>query len=104
VVEDEPDMARAAEADGLTVVRGNATAAETLTHAGISRARLLFLAIPEGFEAGVVAERARKLQPDIRIIARAHSDEEVEHLKRLGANQVIMGEREIARVMLGSLI
>jgi len=104
VVEEESDIARAAEADGLTVVRGNATVADILSQAGISRAKLLFLAIPEGFEAGAVAERARKLQPDIRIIARAHSDEEVEHLKRLGANQVIMGEREIARVMLGALV
>jgi CPA2 family monovalent cation:H+ antiporter-2 len=30
------------------------------------------------------------------IIARAHSDAEVEHLERLGAQHVIMGEREIA--------
>ncbi|TIN32738.1 MAG: hypothetical protein E5Y32_32935, partial [Mesorhizobium sp.] len=29
--------------------------------------------------------------------ARAHSDAEVEHLKGLGADTVIMGEREIAR-------
>ena len=36
-------------------------------------------------------------QPGIDIIARAHSDAEVEHLTGLGANTVIMGEREIAR-------
>ncbi|TIV45775.1 MAG: hypothetical protein E5V86_33840, partial [Mesorhizobium sp.] len=35
--------------------------------------------------------------PAINIIARAHSDAEVEHLKGLGADTVIMGEREIAR-------
>jgi len=34
--------------------------------------------------------------PGIQIIARAHSDAEVEHLKSLGANLIIMGEREIA--------
>ena len=33
----------------------------------------------------------------IRIIARAHSDAEVEHLGGLGADTIIMGEREIAR-------
>lgn len=103
VVEDEPDVAREAEVDGLTVVRGNATAADVLTVAGIQRARLLFLAIPEGFEAGAVAERAKRLQPNLKIIARAHSDEEVQYLERFGADQVIMGEREIARVMLRAL-
>jgi predicted Kef-type K+ transport protein len=35
--------------------------------------------------------------PKIDVIARAHSDAEVEHLKGLGADTVIMGEREIAR-------
>jgi len=34
---------------------------------------------------------------DIDIVARAHSDAEVEHLQGLGATTVIMGEREIAR-------
>ena len=34
------------------------------------------------------------------IIARAHSDAQVEHLVQFGANQTIMGEREIAGAML----
>jgi CPA2 family monovalent cation:H+ antiporter-2 len=41
--------------------------------------------------------RARAASPDIEIIARAHSDAEVDHLNSLGVNAVVMGEREIAR-------
>ena len=41
--------------------------------------------------------RARAANPASSIIARAHSDAEVEHLSGLGADIVIMGEREIAR-------
>ena len=41
--------------------------------------------------------RARAANPDLDVIARAHSDAEVDHLSGLGANTVIMGEREIAR-------
>jgi CPA2 family monovalent cation:H+ antiporter-2 len=33
-------------------------------------------------------------------VARAHFDAEVEHLSRLGATKVVMGEREIALAML----
>jgi CPA2 family monovalent cation:H+ antiporter-2 len=33
-------------------------------------------------------------------VARAHFDGEVDHLMKLGANRVIMGEREIAQAML----
>jgi monovalent cation:H+ antiporter-2, CPA2 family len=40
------------------------------------------------------------LNAGIRIIARAHFDAAVDHLERLGANIVVMGEREIARTML----
>ena len=49
------------------------------------------------FEAGQIVLRARAANPGISVIARAHSDAEVEHLKGLGADTVIMGEREIAR-------
>ena len=38
--------------------------------------------------------------PDIEIIARAHYDDEVAYITERGANQVVMGEREIARTML----
>ena len=46
--------------------------------------------------AGQIVQQARAANPAIRIIARAHSDAEVDHLKSLGADLVIMGEREIA--------
>jgi CPA2 family monovalent cation:H+ antiporter-2 len=42
----------------------------------------------------------REKCPSIEIIARAHYDDEVEYITERGANQVVMGEREIARTML----
>ena len=81
------------------MVRGNATDAPTLRAAGIERAAKLLIAIPEGFEGGAIAERARRLNPALKIIARAHSDAEVAHLERLGADEVVMAERETARRM-----
>ncbi len=100
VIEDQPDMARAARDQGFEVVAGNALDPGTLAEAGIERAAKLLIAIPEGFEGGAIAERARALNPSVPIIARAHSDAEVEHLERLGAGQVVMGERETAARML----
>lgn len=103
VIEEEADIARSAFADGLTVVRGNAADANVLKEAGVDEARLLLIAIPEGYEAGAIVQQSRKIKTDLYIIARAHSDGEVEHLNRFGADKIIMGEREIARVILGSL-
>jgi len=100
VIEDQADMAAEAEAAGLEVVQGNAVEARTLEAAGIGDAGELLIAIPEGFEAGAVFERAVALNPRLRVIARAHSDGEVEHLRKLGVKEVVMGEREIATRML----
>jgi CPA2 family monovalent cation:H+ antiporter-2 len=44
--------------------------------------------------------RARAANPKIGVIARTHSDAEADHLNSLGADTVIMGEREIARGMI----
>jgi monovalent cation:H+ antiporter-2, CPA2 family len=85
---------------GIETILGNAADPATLTAANIPAARLLVVAIPEAFEAGQVVAQARAANPTITIIARAHFDSAVDHLRHLGANVVIMGEREIAHAML----
>jgi len=96
IVEEEPDVARAALQDGFTVVIGNAAERHVLAEAGIEEASNLVIAIPEGFEGGAMADRARAMNSGLTIFARAHSDDEVAHLSRLGVDHVVMGEREIA--------
>src|SRR3546814_3970582 len=93
-------MARRAENDDIRVLPGNALDQRTLETAGIKEASTLLIAIPEGFEAGAIFQRAQELNPDLRVIARAHSDAEVQHLERLGVPDVITGEREVAARML----
>lgn len=96
LIEAEGDIAREAQADGLEVVIGNALEERVLMAAGLATARQLVIAIPEGFEAGAITERARSLNPSIEIIARAHSDAQEAHIAARGAAHVILGEREIA--------
>ncbi len=100
VIEDRPDTVEDLRKRKIEVLVSNAVQPETLAAANIAGARWLFVAIPDGFEAGQVIEQARKVNPDIAIIARAHSDAEVEHLVNMGASFTIMGEREIAMGML----
>jgi len=99
VIEMEEDALALPNDEQATVLTGNAAHPELLKRAEIADARLLFVAIPQSFEAGQIVAQARKLNPKIRIVARAHSDVEIGHLKKLGADLTIMGEREIARKM-----
>src|SRR3546814_120232 len=100
VIEYQADMARRAENDDIRVLPGNALDQRTLETGGIKEASTLLIAIPEGFEAGAIFQRAQELNPDLRVIARAHSDAEVQHLERLGVPDVITGERGVAARML----
>ena len=85
---------------GIEHIRGNAARDDVLAAANLGAAKILFVAIPEAFEAGQIVEQARRTNPGLPIVARAHFDAEVDHLLAHGANQVIMGEREIAAAML----
>jgi monovalent cation:H+ antiporter-2, CPA2 family len=103
VIEAGDKRAAEAKAAGIEAIRGNAADAEILRLANLAGASTLFVAIPQAFEAGQVTEQARRANRDITIIARAHSDAEAEHLARLGANMVVIGEREIALAMMASI-
>ncbi|RWF02112.1 YbaL family putative K(+) efflux transporter [Mesorhizobium sp.] len=97
VIEDADKTLAKLRDDGIETVSGNAANSEVFAASNPEGAKRLILAIPNAFEAGQIVLRARAANPKINVIARAHSDAEVEHLKGLGADTVIMGEREIAR-------
>jgi CPA2 family monovalent cation:H+ antiporter-2 len=99
VVEDAETRISELRELGVETIVGNAASSDVMALANLKGARALVVAIPEAFEAGQVVEQAREENPNLVIVARAHSDAEVEHLAKLGANEVIMGEREIARGM-----
>ena len=99
VIEDQDNVAALARRHGLEVVPGNAADDETLIAARIREASCILVAIPNGFEAGQIVQKAKALNPGLTIVARAHSDDEAEHLRRLGASKIIMGERELALAM-----
>ncbi|MGM4887738.1 YbaL family putative K(+) efflux transporter [Tardiphaga sp. 11_C7_N12_6] len=100
VIEDTPGVVERLQKEGVEVVTGNAAAPDMLQAANVMGARGLLVAIPDAFEGGQIVAKARALNPTLPIIARAHSEEEIAHLKHHGANVVIMGEQEIAKAML----
>ncbi|QRG07057.1 Kef family K(+) transporter [Xanthobacter dioxanivorans] len=104
VVEDQEDRVDELKRAGIEAIDANAASPAAIAAANIAGARRLILAIPDGFEASGVLRKARQLNPKLEIVARAHSDAEVEHLRQSGAEFIIMGEREVARGMLAHVL
>lgn len=103
VIEDSEQRVAAVLEQGIDVIGGNATSEQVLKLANLEAAKSISVAIPDVFEAGNVIARANATNPGLLVLGRAHSDAEIEHLLKLGADTVIMGEREIANGMLNRL-
>ena len=104
VIEDADKTVAKLRDDNIETIVGNAANGDVLAAANLAEARQLILAIPNAFEAGQIVVKARAANPVISILARAHSDAEVQHLQDLGADAVIMGEREIARGIVAHIL
>ncbi len=100
VIDDREEEMAKLRAEGVDTVVGNAADDAVLQAANIAQAATLFVAIPNVFEAGQVIEKARRLHPGIRIVARAEDEPQLAHLREHGADEVVIGRREIALGML----
>ncbi|MET0380559.1 MAG: YbaL family putative K(+) efflux transporter [Methyloceanibacter sp.] len=103
IIEDSKDRVADLRQTGVEAITGNAADPEVIAAANLSAARCLLVAIPDAFEGGQVVQQARAINPALPIVARAHFEEEIGHLKRHGANIVVMGEHEIAKSMLDTV-
>ena len=99
VIEERDTTTARLQAEDVEVIQGNAGERGLLRAANLGQARCLVSAIPNPFEASNLIEAARAANPSLRIVARAHSDAEVEHLRKFGADHIVLGERELARTM-----
>ena len=99
VIDDDIDLVRKARADGYPAIRGNAAAPRVLDEASPTGAKLVVVAIPQALEAGEVVARLRAANPELSILARAHSDREVKHLLSHGADGAVLAEKELAHSM-----
>ncbi len=98
VIDDRDETAEKLKARGVEALAANAVTA--LGSANLKAAKLLIVAIPDCFEAGQIVSHAHAANPNLKIVARAHSDAEETYLKQYGASDVIQGSRETAGAMI----
>jgi CPA2 family monovalent cation:H+ antiporter-2 len=103
VIEEDIDRVNRIKGTGPETIAGNGADPDVIRAANLGAARCILVAIPDAFEGGQVVAQARESSASLPIIARAHSEAEIEHLKKHGASQVVMGEHEIAKAMIAAI-
>jgi voltage-gated potassium channel len=83
------EQIEAAQQLGYIAVQGDATLDDTLLNVGIERAICLVAALPSDAENLYTVLSAKTLNPQIRAIARASTEEAVQKLQRAGADAVV---------------
>jgi CPA2 family monovalent cation:H+ antiporter-2 len=94
VIEMDPDVIKGLRIREVPCLFGDAANERTLEQAGARRAALVVVALPEIDRAHLVVRALRRMNPEITILARAHTMPGRERLLHAGAAEVIQPELE----------
>jgi CPA2 family monovalent cation:H+ antiporter-2 len=99
IVEQDHGRMEACRELGFPVVYGDAANPIVLHAAGIHEAGLLVVAIPPPDVTAEIIVHARSVVPDLPVVARADSVEEMHALRRLGVRDIVQPELEGSMAM-----
>ena len=103
VIDKSSERLADANADGLTIIEGDASHDETLMQAGIERAWGIIICTGEDSLNLFIVLSARSLNPDLFIVTRSIDSENEPKMRRAGANRVVspyqIGGKHMANIM-----
>ena len=94
VVDSNPTRTDAAREAGYPTIFGDAAAEPVLRAAGAEKARLVILTVPDPTGARLVVERVRGINPEVHVVARSATIDQLEELGRLGVYEAVQPELE----------
>ena len=104
VVEYNQKVVQELKEAGTAVIYGDPTEPEVLEAVGIRGAKAIILAIPDRVVQETLIAYVQTVAPDVKIISRAHRDEDWEKLKTLRVDKVIQPEFEAAVEIIRSVL
>lgn len=94
VVDVNPGKVDDAREAGIPLIYGDAVAEPVLEAAGVRKARLVVLTIPDAVGARLVVEQTRRLNPSAHIVARSVGEKQLRDLAELGVYEAVQPELE----------
>ena len=101
VIERNESTVERCEGGGPRMIAGDARNPEVLQAAGVERATLIVVAIPDEKVGLEVTKQARKLNPTANIVTRCHYVSVGFEARKAGANEVVIAEQVVAEELRG---
>ncbi|MEM8673991.1 MAG: cation:proton antiporter [Cyanobacteria bacterium P01_G01_bin.67] len=99
VIENSEAAIRSLRQAQIPYIFGDADAELVLEKAHLDRAKAIAIALPDPSSTRILLQQAINFAPGIDIVARSHSDHEIDLLTKLGAAEVVQPEFEAALEM-----
>ena len=99
VIENSEAAIRGLRQDNIPYVFGDADSELVLEKAHLNKAKAIAIALPDPSSTRVLLKLAKAINPNIDLVARSHSDKEIDLLTKLGATEVVQPEFEAALEM-----
>ncbi|MEM8723685.1 MAG: cation:proton antiporter [Cyanobacteria bacterium P01_G01_bin.39] len=99
VIENSEVAIRSLRQAQIPYIFGDADAELVLEKAHLDRAKAIAIALPDPSSTRILLQQAINFAPGIDIVARSHSDREIDLLTKLGAAEVVQPEFEAALEM-----
>lgn len=94
VIDLDPAVISSLRARGIPCIYGDAGNREVLSKAGLKDAALLLIAMPDPMAARLALDHALRINPQLDVVARVHSDFELDFLRGRGASELVQPELE----------
>ena len=99
VIENSEAAIRNLRQEKIPYIFGDADAELVLEKAHLDQAKAIAIALPDPSSTRILLQQAISFAPGIDIVARSHSDREIDLLTKLGAAEVVQPEFEAALEM-----
>ncbi len=104
IIEMNPETVRKEKAKGEPIVFGDATYDYILRQAGLEKARVLAITIPDSKAARVIVGTAKNIRRDVYTLVRTRFVAEMPELLALGADEVVPEELVVALSMFARML
>jgi CPA2 family monovalent cation:H+ antiporter-2 len=94
VIDIDPEVTYKSRCDRVPSIYGDASNMHVLSSLDMKKVKALVVTYPDPLAVSATVQAALKLNPELRIVARVHRQEDVSRIQRLGAVEVVSPEYE----------